>query len=227
MYCFCVIAAVWGVAVPALAADITVNTKASFLSACEIDTGAQSPLVITLSDYNISPGSVIRLAQIGDARTGFSSPNNTDIFSRGLMGAFSASTTIADPSNLNRITGALDAGVDTVTPMACEGASQAISSDVSYDFYIAGSAAQLMPLGTTYTDILVPTGAVYLFVCMYDLFYGDNSDPDSDFMLRRTSTACRGDWNNSGSISVQDIYDFETSYFAGNGDFNQNGLTSI
>lgn len=38
---------------------------------------------------------------------------------------------------------------------------------------------------------------------------------------------CACDWNNSGAISVQDIFDYLTSYFAGNGDFNQSGSTTV
>jgi len=38
---------------------------------------------------------------------------------------------------------------------------------------------------------------------------------------------CPCDWNNSGALSVQDIFDFLTSYFTGNADFNQSGATTV
>lgn len=38
---------------------------------------------------------------------------------------------------------------------------------------------------------------------------------------------CRCDWNESSAITVQDIFDFLASYFAGNGDFNFSGTTTV
>lgn len=39
--------------------------------------------------------------------------------------------------------------------------------------------------------------------------------------------ACPSDWNLSGSVSVQDIFDFLISYFAGTGDYNGVGGTTV
>ncbi len=38
---------------------------------------------------------------------------------------------------------------------------------------------------------------------------------------------CACDWNLSGALSVQDIFDFLAAYFAGNGDFNGSGATTV
>ncbi len=38
---------------------------------------------------------------------------------------------------------------------------------------------------------------------------------------------CRCDWNTSGIVSVEDLFDFLQSYFAGSGDFNLSGTTSV
>ncbi len=38
---------------------------------------------------------------------------------------------------------------------------------------------------------------------------------------------CRCDWNSSGNIEVQDIFDFLNDWFALNGDFNADGITSV
>lgn len=40
-------------------------------------------------------------------------------------------------------------------------------------------------------------------------------------------TECRCDWNESNTLSVQDVFDFLTSYFSGVGDFNQSGSTTV
>jgi hypothetical protein len=38
---------------------------------------------------------------------------------------------------------------------------------------------------------------------------------------------CPCDWNSSGALSVQDIFDFLGSYFSGNGDFNHSETSSV
>jgi hypothetical protein len=43
----------------------------------------------------------------------------------------------------------------------------------------------------------------------------------------RVFSPCPGDWNHSNLTSVQDIFDFLASYFAGEGDFNHSGATSV
>ncbi|MCC6320970.1 MAG: hypothetical protein IT438_05970, partial [Phycisphaerales bacterium] len=55
-------------------------------------------------------------------------------------------------------------------------------------------------------------------------------DSDSDGIIddcEEEEEVCRCDWNESGVVSVQDIFDFLASYFAGNGDFNQSGASSV
>lgn len=52
----------------------------------------------------------------------------------------------------------------------------------------------------------------------------------SEPVLMDTGTmplVCPCDWNNSGTTTVQDIFDFLTGYFAGNADFNQSGTTTV
>ncbi|NOG86052.1 MAG: hypothetical protein HND49_20035 [Planctomycetes bacterium] len=73
------------------------------------------------------------------------------------------------PVNLNRVVGAIDAGVDYVTLFPH---NTSIPTDISEDFFI--------------DDIIikVPTGAQYLIIAANDNRYFDNSDPNGDFAVR-------------------------------------------
>lgn len=42
-----------------------------------------------------------------------------------------------------------------------------------------------------------------------------------------TRLRCECDWNQSGAVTVQDIFDFLNSYFTSNGDFNGDGGTTV
>lgn len=42
-----------------------------------------------------------------------------------------------------------------------------------------------------------------------------------------TRLPCPCDWNNSGDISVQDVFDFLTGFFSNAGDFNGDGMTTV
>jgi hypothetical protein len=43
----------------------------------------------------------------------------------------------------------------------------------------------------------------------------------------RVCVGAPGDWNCSGTVSVQDIFDFLSDYFTGRADFNADGITSV
>ncbi len=45
--------------------------------------------------------------------------------------------------------------------------------------------------------------------------------------LHGYTPGCFCDWNVSGTIGLQDLFDFLASFFAGNGDFDSNGTTSL
>ena len=46
---------------------------------------------------------------------------------------------------------------------------------------------------------------------------------DSDITITGSGTPCLGDWNSSGDVDSQDLFDFLTAFFMGTGDFNGNG----
>ena len=45
--------------------------------------------------------------------------------------------------------------------------------------------------------------------------------------LHGYNPACLCDWNLSGAATVQDIFDYLTTYFNGNADFTGDGSTSV
>jgi hypothetical protein len=56
---------------------------------------------------------------------------------------------------------------------------------------------------------------------------GNGLNQSGDGVLTISCAACPADWNHSGTVSVQDIFDFLASYFAGAGDFNASGATTV
>lgn len=50
-----------------------------------------------------------------------------------------------------------------------------------------------------------------------------NLDDATRFVAHR----CRCDWDNTGTVTLQDIFDYLTSFFNGDGDFNYSGATSV
>jgi hypothetical protein len=58
---------------------------------------------------------------------------------------------------------------------------------------------------------------------------GFNPDGGQEAWLLDTAVVCRGDFNQSGAASVQDIFDFLSAYFSGNpaADVNASGSISV
>ena len=57
--------------------------------------------------------------------------------------------------------------------------------------------------------------------------WDDNRSEPVQMDAQAITVNCPCDWNNSGAITVQDIFDFLISYFAGNADFNHVGGTTV
>jgi len=56
-------------------------------------------------------------------------------------------------------------------------------------------------------------------------FHAQSPPVEMDFMILPLS--CRCDWDNNGTLTLQDLFDFLTSWFASNGDFNGDGATLL
>ena len=134
---------------------------------------------IALGDLGISGGQFIQLEQLGSFYDGtYGYGPGIDILSlqtsTEMVGVFSSSNLLLASNLLNRVPGAIDAGLPVVTWNTLFGN---MSTDFPQDFRIANTIVQ------------VPLGANYLFVAAEDIYYSDNSDPDGDYGVRITPLA--------------------------------------
>jgi hypothetical protein len=142
--------------------------------------GSVAPSIpIALGDLGISGGDVIQLDRLGafyDGTYGYGTGIDTLSLqtSTEMIGVFSSSDVLLAPNLLNRVPGAIDAGVPVVTWNTLFGD---MATDIPQDFRIANTIVQ------------VPLGANYLFVAAEDIYYSDNSDPDGDYAVRITQLA--------------------------------------
>ena len=135
-----------------------------------------SSIPIALAALGISGGDTIQLEQLGsfyDGTYGYGPGINALSLqtSTEMIGVFSSSDVLWAPNVLNRVPGAIDAGIPVVTWNTYFGN---MSTDIPQDFRIANTIVQ------------VPLGANYLFVAAEDIYYSDNSDPDGDYAVRIT-----------------------------------------
>ena len=134
-------------------------------------------LPIALNDLGISGGDTIQLEMLGDwydGHAGYSGDvSSMDVISE-MIGVFSSNNTLLAPDLVNRVPGALNAGIEITTWNTLFGG---MSTDIAHDF------------GITNTFVQVPFGATHLFVAAHDIYYSDNSDPDGDFAVRITRIA--------------------------------------
>ena len=134
---------------------------------------------IALGDLGISGGEFIQLQQLGSFYDGtYGYGPGIDVSSLAtsteMIGVFSSSDVLLAPNILNRVPGAIDAGIPVVTWNTLFGN---MSTDIPEDFRIANTIVQ------------VPFGANYLFVAAEDIYYSDNSDPNGSYGVRITPLA--------------------------------------
>ena len=170
----------------AMAVTISIDPLRTFLftnnDPCNPWCGSGSvpnSIPIALGGLGISGGDTIQLERLGafyDGTYGYgpgidpwSLQTSTE-----MIGVFSSSDVLLAPNVLNRVPGAIDAGIPVVTWNTYFGN---MSTDIPQDFRIADTIVQ------------VPLGANYLFVAAEDIYYSDNSDPDGDYAVRITQLA--------------------------------------
>lgn len=131
---------------------------------------------ISLSSAGISGGDLIQLDQLGDYYDGYAGygpgvdVSKLDVFKE-MIGVFSSSDTLLAPNFLDRVPGALDAGIGVQSWNTLFGG---MVTDIPEDFRVANTIVQ------------VPLGANYLFIAAHDIYYSDNSDPNGNYGVRIT-----------------------------------------
>lgn len=157
----------------------SVNAKSTYLRTAATDTPA-NPKIIDLSalTFPVNGGDFLLLERIGAV---VFATGGTDVGTEtGCV--FSSTNTLLDPSNINRVPGALDAGIDFTSPVTSVGS---LSTDITQDFRVDDAQGGLNRHFSSVV-VQVPVGAQYLFVGIVDNRYSDNSDPNGDYGLSIT-----------------------------------------
>jgi len=153
-----------GLAAAANAEVILIDPRATYLRTSQ-DSLALTPVAISLEARGIRPGDLVRIEEVGT----YAYSGNPNLLATDLIGVFSFSNTVLSGTNARRISGAIDAGVDRVTPRTFFGN---MLTDIPEDFDARNA------------ELRVPEGARYLFVSSVDSLFGDNSTPHHDYGVR-------------------------------------------
>lgn len=147
--------------------EFGIDPKATFLRTDDNDTPC-NPIIINLEDNGITTGVSLRIRTIGAY---FNSPSGTT--RNDAIGVFSASTQLLDKSELNRVVDAIDAGEVRVTENTYIGN---LTTDIPEDFGIEKES----------TEIIVPSGAQFLFLGNADCLHSDNTETPEGFKVEIT-----------------------------------------
>lgn len=128
-----------------------------------------APLILNLTSLGVNPGDTLQLTSVGSICYG---AFGTNCGAASLEALFSSTNNLLDSSNLNRVTGALGppsvASGTLVTPTTSVWANGAsVSNDISQDFAANG------------VSVIVPNGALFLFIGVSDSYWVDNSGNSS------------------------------------------------
>jgi hypothetical protein len=161
----CILLALLVFATEVQATTVSIDSRRTYLRTSS-DPGALAAVAMELVELGLTAGDTVGLTRLGAFDCG--APCIDDRV--GMIAVFSSSNTLLASSQLHRVPGAIDAGVDFVTQPTNIGG---LATDIPEDFQVLGT-------GVTVT---IPAGAAYLFVVAHDSFYGDNTDPNGDFAV--------------------------------------------
>jgi hypothetical protein len=197
-------------AAPALAADIPLDSRATYLRLNDDPALAASPL--DLAALGVAPGDYVRLRSVGS----FDNGPQGDTFTS-LIGVFSSTATLLASGNQHRVPDAIDVGFEFTSANTWRGN---LPTDIPEDFAI------------TYGDenphvmVRVPVAAAYLFVAPHDSLYYDNTDPNGDYGFRIEVVPCPADANEDGAVNTIDFITFLNLWNAQDrlADYDSNGV---
>ena len=124
------------------------------------------PLILDLTANNIAQGSLLSLT---------SSTGNICYYGSTCMPPlidviFSTTSTLLGPTNANRVTGAISSN-----PVVTQGTLVTPNTQMYFGGQLNGVSGNfLLPLNGGTMTVVVPTGALFLFVGIADSFYADN-----------------------------------------------------
>lgn len=158
------------------------GTDGTFDEGCEQETAIQidptgtylrtsndesrSPTSLRLADFGIAPGDRVTLQRFGEYQ--YMGRGDRTLVREQLVGVFSSSNELLAREQHPRVSGALDAGSDFVTPLSFSGQ---LSTDITQDFLVDN------------TTVTVPAGAAFLLVSPSDDLFEDNIDEDEDYRI--------------------------------------------
>ncbi|MGE3107858.1 MAG: agmatine deiminase family protein [Phycisphaerales bacterium] len=100
-----------------------------------------------------------------------------------------------------------------------------VDSGATYPFVIASNAADDGAEAWNVPDVSTTSARLRLIVRDADGHIGMDQS-DSDVVISGAMSPCPGDYNASGSVDSQDLFDFLTAFFGAAGDFNGDATTN-
>lgn len=141
--------------------EVVLNAKRTYLR--YFWDSPMSARVVSLAQIGAKPGDTLRLSPAGSFVSTSGSPGGN-----GIAAAFSSTATLsANPGffgSPSRLPDAIDAGLDIVTPRTLY---FGLRTDISQDFKVAPN-----------TEVVVPSGANFLFFTPLDSYFKDNFSTD-------------------------------------------------
>lgn len=200
---------------PVLGAELPIDPRTSFLRAN--GETPPLPLVLDLSALGISDGDSVYLASRGEFNFGTILSDVSDL----AIAVFSSSPHV-DPNVmlLHRVPGAIDAGMNTISPPTSIGG---LDTDIEEDFAVDRLGVQ----------VIVPKDAAYLVVQASDSFFSDNSDIDTDFrfvVIRGLGPCVLADVSEPyGVLDLSDVNIFVVGFIGTNGisDLNDDNVWDL